>query len=213
MSIGHGTSDAAARTDDFSFGDVLVRTGIADHAEVQVGWTAYGHETVLDRATRSRSHADGVGDVTLAVQRAFGGTDGPIAARAFITLPTGTGPLASGDWGGGVMIPLSIELSKSLEFDLTPEVDAAVDASGSGRHLAYGSAIGLGVKLSERLSLAVDATAFRDDDPDDAATKLTAGASLAQMIGKVTQVDVGTVVDFTTSDPGVEVYFGVARKF
>ena len=83
----------------------------------------------------------------------------------------------------------------------------------SGRHLAYGSAIGLAFELSDKLGLATDFAAMRDDDPAGARTKLTAGSSLAWMVSDATQLDVGTVVAVDAPDPEVELYFGISRRF
>ena len=202
--------NAIQSIDTVVLGNFLLRTGISQTAEVQLGWTAIGIERQRDRVSGVTSRDHGTGDVTVAVQQGLGK---PAAIRAFVTLPTGSGPLGVGDWSAGAMVPLAFALSHSFELDLTPEVDAAVNASGKGRHLAYGSVIGLGVGLTGNVSLALDAALFRDDDPSGHASRATAGASLAWMASRNLQLDVGTVAGLNTNTPDLEAYFGVVRRF
>lgn len=205
--------NAQATIDTVALADLLVRTGVGETSEIQVGWTAYGFARSRDRATGGVSHDHGTGDVTLALQKGFGKPDGPAAIRAFVTLPTGGSTLGAGDWGAGVMLPMAFDLSDVVEFDLTPEVDAAVDADGNGRHLAYGTVAGLGFSLSDHWNLALDAALFRDNDPSGHMTTATAGASLAWMLGKNTQLDLGAIVGLNRNTPDSEAYFGVVRRF
>ena len=205
--------DASARTDSFTLGDFLVRTGVTQSAEIQIGWAALGFARTRDRATGAQTHDRGTGDVTVALQKTLGAPDAPIAIRGFVTLPTGGGPLGAGDWGAGAMVPMAFNLSDSVELDLTPEVDAAVNARGDGRHLAYGSVFGLGFKLSDAWNLAVDAALFRDRDPSGVTTSATMGASLAWMANRNLQLDIGTVAGLNRDTPDIETYFGVVRRF
>lgn len=205
--------NAAQRIDTVVLGNFLLRTGISQTAEIQLGWTGIGIERQRDRVSGVTSHDHGTGDVTVAVQQGLGKVGGSAAIRAFVTLPTGSGPLGAGDWSAGAMVPLAFALLHGVELDLTPEVDAAVDASGKGRHLAYGSVIGMGVGLTSDVSLALDATLFRDIDPSGHASRATAGVSLAWMAGRNLQLDVGTVAALNANAPNLEAYFGVVRRF
>lgn len=215
IGLGDWTHDRNAdqSKDMVSLGNILLRTGISQTAEVQLGWTAFGSQIQRDRFSGARTHESGVGDVTLAVQQDLGKVGGPAAVRAFVTLPTGSGPLAAGDWGAGAMLPLAFNLTSRLELDLTPEIDAAVNSSGNGRHLAYGSVIGLGLDLHHHLSLAVDAAFFRDQDPSGHNSRETGGVSLAWMAGRNLQLDVGTIFGLNADSTDVEAYFGLVRRF
>lgn len=205
--------DTAENIDTVLLGEALFRAGLSQRAEVQIGWTPQGFVRQRDNANGNTSREHGSGDVTLAVQRGLGRVGGPAAIRLFVTVPTGSGPLAAGDWGGGAMVPLAFNLSDRLEVDFTPEVDAAVNASGNGRHIAYGSVAGFGLDLHHHLSLAVDAALFRDRDPGGASSRATASTSLAWMAGRNLQLDVGVVAGLNGAMPDKEAYFGLARRF
>ncbi len=170
----------ASRSDTIIIGQSALRIGIADHGELAIGWTPFATQRLRDSLTGLVSRQSGIGDVTFAVKRSFGKADAPMMAiKAFVTAPVGTAPAGAGDWTAGAVIPVSIPLSGTIQLSLTPEVDAVPNGSGAGHHLAYGSAGGVGVKLSNALGLGADLRVLRDDDPNGATTKATIGTSLA----------------------------------
>ena len=60
-----------------------------------------------------------------------------MALLPFVTLPSGRKDVGAGDWGAGTIITTSYKLNDTLSLEMTPEIDAAVNESGSGRHLAW----------------------------------------------------------------------------
>ncbi len=204
------------RTDTVIVGDTAIRYGVTDRSEVQIGWTALGFVRTRQSAPRTVEHDSGTGDVTVAFKQSLRNPDGSalsIAVQPFVTLPTGGKAIGAGDWGAGLLIPMSNDLNDTVQVQLTPEIDAAVDSDGHGRHLAYGAVAGLGVSLSDSVSVTVEGSAFRDTDPDDRATELLAAASLAWQPGGDWQVDVGTAIGLNRSSPDAQFSFGVARRF
>ena len=204
---------ADSRTDTLATGQALVRIGLADSTEVQIGWTAYGHVRTRDRASGATTRVGGIGDVTLALRRSLGPANGPIAIQPYVTLPTGGDAIGTGDWSAGVLLPIALPLGKGVQLALTPQVAAAVDSDGAGRHLAFGSAIGISTPLTPSLSGAIEASVARDDDPTGASTTALASASLACMVAPNTQLDVGSVAGLNAASPDIELYIGISRRF
>jgi hypothetical protein len=202
------------RTDSVTIGQSQVRFGIADHGEVAVGWTPFARHYSLDRATGQIDRQSGIGDISLALKRSFGRADAPrIAILATVTLPVGKPPSGAGDWGAAVQLPVALSLSDKLQVSLTPEIDATPNASGSGHHIAYGGAMGLGLTLAKALAVGADVRMVRDDDPSGGATKATAGLSFALQCGANTQFDLGGNFGLNAVSPDVEIYIGFARRF
>ncbi|MDB5702611.1 MAG: hypothetical protein JWL66_2810 [Sphingomonadales bacterium] len=202
-----------ARTDTVIAGDLLVRYGLDATTEVQLGWTAYGHVRVRDNATGMVSRTGRTGDVLLSFRKSLSGPNGKVAIQPFVTVPVGRSPVGAGDWGAGVILPFGFDLGQGIQLAFTPEIDAAVDQDGSGRHLSYSNVIGLSEPLTKTLNLTEELSAARDNDPSGHSTTLLASASLAYQPGKNSQFDVGTVAGLNRNSPDVEVYFGIARRF
>jgi len=214
------TRDAATREDVFLTGDFLVRYGVADHAEVQVGWTSLGFSRSRDRtaggAAGGVDHRSGTGDVTLALRRNLASPDGSgfsAALMPFVSLPTGRQPIGAGDWGAGVRLPVSYELSDRWSLVTTTEVDAAVDEDAHGRHLAFSEAAGLALKLGETLTATAEYQVTADHDPEGHSTAHLSGLSLGWQPADNLQLDLGANAGLDRDAPDVEVYVGIARRF
>ncbi|MET0309269.1 MAG: transporter [Sphingomonas sp.] len=208
--------DLATRSDSWTAGDLLVRLGVTDTLEVQAGWTAFGAVRSQDRATGASTTTRGTGDVTLAVRRNLSHPDGSgfsAAVMPFVTLPTGGNTIGAGDWGAGMIVPLSYSLNDVLAVALTPEADAAVDGDRRGRHLAYGSVIGLSAAISPKVSSTIEFQAVRDNDPAGHATQALASLSLAWQPKDRLQLDAGAVAGLNRASPDAELYVGIARRF
>jgi hypothetical protein len=136
-----------------------------------------------------------------------------VALQAFVTLPTGKMPVGAGDWGAGIRLPVQLPLSEKLQLGLTPEVDAKVNSSGSGRHTAYGGAASLGYALTPALSISTDLSVFRDDDPTGATTIAVSGLSLAWQVTENTQLDISGGAGLNNNSPDIQLQFGIARLF
>lgn len=199
--------------DTWLFGDTLVRLGLDASSEIAVGWTPFGH--VRERGASGR-RADRVGDVTLEYKRNLRNPDGhgfAIAVEPIVTLPVGRTPVGAGTWSAGLMVPMTYDLSDALQFELMPEIDAAANENGAGRHLAYGSVIGLEYDVADAWELVGEVQWRRDDDPVEPSRQAVAGLAVAWQPSDVVQFDIGSVFGLTGGAPAARLYAGVARHF
>lgn len=218
LSLGDWTRDRAStvRTTDWVVGDMLARVGVNEVAEVRIGWTAFGRQTIRDVVAGTRATDSGVGDLSLGVKYNLMSPDGSgtsVGLLPSITLPTGSGPLAAGDWSASLQLPVSFELGGSIAFGLTPEVAAAVDSDGDGRHAAYALTGGFGFSPIENLAVAIEAQVSRDDDPSGASTATLAGLAFGYQTGDNSQIDFGSQFGLNANAPDVQLYVGITRRF
>jgi hypothetical protein len=207
---------ADTRTDTILAGDLAVRAGIAQHAELRLAWPPWGHVRVHDKASGAIDTQSGTGDVRLGLKRNLVSPDGggfSLALLPSVSLPTGGMAIGAGDWGAGLQVPASLALTPSLSLVMTPEFDAAVNQRRSGRHLAWGSAAGLAVAAAKGLNLAFEAAVLHDDDPAGASTSATAGVAAGLMLGENFQADVSGTFGLNAATPGLRLAFGIARRF
>lgn len=205
---------AGERTDTLVLGDVLLRYGLDEDLEAQIGWTAIG--LARERGGAGTRHSSGVGDVRLALRRNLLHPDGSgfsIALMPFVTLPVGSAPAGAGDWGAGLLVPLSYQLPNGLQLDFTAEADGSPDSDGSGRHLTYGGIAGLDVPLGTKVAATFELAGERDEDPAGAQSRLLGGASLAWMATRSFQVDAGANFGLSGGADDLQLYLGIARRF
>ena len=208
-------AQAGAQSDSLVLGDLLVRYGLTDRVEAQIGWQALG--LVRTRAAAGGvEHLSGTGDVRLALRGNLLNPDGSglsIALMPQLTLPTGGEAIGERDWSAALLLPVSYELGDGIQMAFTGEIDHVSDAEGDGHHLAYGAVFGLEAPLGEALSAAVELAASRDEEPGEHATELLGGLSLAWSPSDSLQLDAGTSIGLNNAAADLEVYFGVARRF
>lgn len=207
---------ADQRQDTILAGDLLLRFGLAPTTELQVGWTPYGQVRTRDKLTGAVDTTRGVGDVVVGLRQNISHPDGKgfsVAIQPFVSVPVGRTPIGAGDWGGGVVLPVSYELSDKLTAEFTGELDAAVDEDGHGRHDAYSGIVGLGYAVSDTLTATGEFSLERDDDPADAHTEALAAASLAWQPGKTYQIDILAVAGLNHDAPDFRLVTGGAIVF
>ena len=206
-------ADPSSSEDDLTYGNLLVRAGLDSKTELQIGFNGYGTAHSRDRISGTNSHQQGPGDLSVGLRRSLSGPGGAIAVQANITLPIGGGGIGAGDWSAQLRLPIRYKLQRGFELDLTPEVDAAVNASGSGRHPAYGAVVGLAHGLGPNLSLAAEIGAWHNDEPHGHATDLRGALSLAWQAGRNWQIDIEGDAGLTAAAPRHSLMVGLARRF
>jgi Putative MetA-pathway of phenol degradation len=205
-----------SRSDEIDAGEIQLRYGVGPSTELRIGWTAYGHVRIRDRATGAIETMSGTGDVTLGIKQGLINPDGKalsIAILPSISLPSGGDAIGAGDWGASLLLPVTYALNDTVQLELTPEMDAAVDANGNGRHLAYSVAGGVGVRLSEAWNVTGELQASQDDDPSGHGSEHRAALSFAYQFGKDVQLDAAVIAGIDHDTPDVEAYFGISKRF
>jgi hypothetical protein len=208
--------DSTQRSDTVLVGDSFVRLGLSDSIEAQFGWTPFGHVRTRDKLAGTVDSANRVGDATLGLKANLLHPDGSgvsVAVQPFVTIPVGRAPLGAGDWGAGVVVPVTFDLSDTVNFATTTEADAAVDQGGHGRHFAASETLGLGFKLSKTLTATIEGQVLRDEDPAGSTTQGLASLSLAWLAKNNLQFDIGGVAGLNRDAPDLELYVGMSRRF
>ena len=208
--------DGDTRQDTLLIGDTLVRIGLTDAVEAQVGFTPFGHVYERDRGSGTVSHTNRVGDALIGLKANFHDPDGSgfsISAQPFVTVPVGRAPVGAGDWGAGIVVPFTYDVGHSLSLQFTPELDAAVDGDGHGRHFAASNVFGLGFGVTNKVSGTVEYQFVQDNDPDGHTSQSLASLSFGYTPTPDWQLDVGAVAGLNHAAPDVELYTGVSHRF
>jgi opacity protein-like surface antigen len=207
---------ADSREDTVLAGDLLVRFGLGNSTEAQIGWTGFGHVRTRDKLTGAIDTVDGVGDIRLALRQNLKSPDGSgfsFGVEPFVTLPVGREPIGDGDWGAGVVVPVTYNLTDAWNLAFTGQAEAAVDEDGHGRHFAYSGIAGLGYALSKQWTAVAELSLARDDDPIDSHTEAVAAGSLAWQPRTGLQFDVLGTVGLNHAAPDFRLVSGGAILF
>lgn len=206
------STSPAGRDDSLAFADTVVRLGLGHATEVEVGLGGWTRQR--SRVGAAVSTVRGLGDATFAVRHGFGGeADAKVAVEGFVSAPVGRAPGGAGDWGAGLLLPVALPLMAGFTLAATPEIDAAVNGSGHGRHLAWGSVVSLSHALTRTVSASAEVSAFRDEDPDDDSTESRLALAAAWHAAPRLQIDVEFDTGLTHATPDHALIVGFARQF
>ncbi len=205
-----------ARTDTVLVGDVIARFGIGPRTEVQASWTPYGRVRTRDKATGAVDIASGVGDVRLALRQNLQGPDGKgfsFGLEPFVTLPVGNAEIGAGDWGAGMVLPVSFDLGEAANLAFTGTAEALPDEDGDGRHLSLAGIVGLGFELGRQVTVVGEVSMQRDDDPHGRRTLTVAAGSVAWQPAETWQLDLLVAAGLNRDTPDLQVALGGAVVF
>lgn len=105
---------------------LLVKFGLTNSIDLQLGIDPYTLDRTTDRATGTTSTTDGFGDTVLRLKINLWGNDGgetALAVMPFVKAPTATGGLGNGDAEGGLIVPFSMALPCEFTLGLMAELD------------------------------------------------------------------------------------------
>jgi len=199
----------AGDTEVTSVGQTLAKAGLSGSSDVEIGFTPYVsvHQPGLD--------ASGAGDVVVRYKQRLTGPDAPVQAAIlpFVKLPTASHSIGNGKVEGGVAMPLSTAIGKSVTLTLGPEVDLLADSGGHGLHLAVTNLVNLGWSAAPRLSLAAELWNSQNFDPAGTQRLWSADASAAYLVSDRVQIDAGANAALNRATPNIELYGGLSILF
>jgi hypothetical protein len=207
------THDEAAdfTADATTIGSTLIKYGVSDRADIELGVTPL----IRLRATGTRTES-GFGDTLLRVKYALTPNGAPVtvALDPFVKLPTANRIFGNGKVEAGLAVPVSAALGKSpLTLSLTPEVDWLADGDGNGHHAAMVQVVGLGLAATSLLTLGAELWGQRDWDPAGSGRQASADASAAYLVNGNVAIDGGANFGLNDQTPDTEVYAGVSVRF
>lgn len=219
MDLATWTSDRASgvRTDTLSLAPFNLKYGIGRSTDVQLVVEPYLVRTETDRATAARRRVAGFGDVTLRVKHNLWGNDAnenggttALAVMPFVTLPTNARDLGSRKAEFGLIVPLSVALSGSVDLGLMTELDMV--ENGRGYAPSFVNSATLGFSLTDRLGLYTEI--FTERTAARAARWVVTGdAGLTYRLIDNLQLDAGANIGLTRAADDVQVFVGLSRRF
>lgn len=206
------TETGGARTELLTIGASVVKFGLSERSDLQIGFTPYAE---IKMRGGPRRRISGVGDVFVRYKHRLTGPKAPVqvAAIPFVKLPAAAGGLGNGKVEGGLAVPISFALFGPATATLGPEIDVLADADGDGRHLALVNLINVSAPVAPRLTLAGEVWTNFNFDPDGIVEQASFDAAIAYAVSGDLQLDFGANVGLTDATADFEAYVGVALRF
>lgn len=204
---------AEGRTDTFTWGSVNLKAGLLPNADLQVVFDAYVEEKQTG-PNGLKETTSGSGDPEVRLKVNFFGNDGgrtALAVMPFVRIPTGS-DLSGGEWEGGMILPLSVELTKKISLGLMLEMDLVRDAADGGYTQEWLHTAVLGIELTETLGLYLE---YAGTAGPEAAFQYQAGCGggFTWAASKNVQWDIGGRIGLNAAAEEAGFFTGITRRF
>lgn len=208
--------NAAERDDTILGGDFLARFGVTPSTELQLAWTPVAYARTRDKATGEITRVARPGDARLAVRQNLRNPDGKglsFGVEPFVTVPVGRSPVGAGTWGAGAVLPVTYDVSDTVNVGFTGELDAAPDDDGDGRHFQYSGIAATSLAVTKTLSLTIEGELIRNRDPMEHVTQALGGVGMLWKYSKTRAVYAEAIGGLNHDSPDVQLYAGLAALF
>lgn len=147
------------KVNGFAIGSSLLKVGLANFLDFQLGIEPYIHNRAFNQATGTTEVTDGFGDITLRMKFSLLGNDGgkfALGVMPLVTIPTKKGDAVGSDhYLAGLIVPVALELPRGWDLGAQTQVNVVHNELSNGFHpefintvvLGYGIAEGLGAYL------------------------------------------------------------------
>lgn len=131
----------------WTFGEFNFKYGLTNAIDLQLIVPTW------QRVKEDGDVSEGIGDITLRTKINLWGNDsGPtsLALLPFVTMPSGSNGIGSGEAEAGLIIPFSIDLPAPFSLGLMTEMDAAFDSDRDKHFARWINSFVLGIDVTDR---------------------------------------------------------------
>lgn len=208
--------DRSERTRTFSLGSPVLRYGITDNAEIQVGANVF---TRLKRGVSDEAAGEtirGLGASFVASKVNLFGNDGGDRSMALVgtlRLPTASRGLGAEHVEASIDLPFTTLLGSPLwRLTLQPHLGLLRNDAGTAHRGSYGAAAQLEYALSATVTLGIEVATYIWREVDLYSSS-SVDLSLSWMMFENTQVDVAVHVGLDERTPSANPYLGISHRF
>ncbi len=194
---------------------VLFKIGLLNSVDLQIGLDPYTHERTTDRPTATTTRAEGFGDTLVRLKVNLWGNDGgdtALAIMPFITFPTASRGLGSGNVEGGVIVPLAIALPHEFSLGLMAEVDFIRSAADDRYVVDFVHTATVSRALVGDLAGYLEYAGFVNLNGDDD-YRAFANAGLTYALSADAQLDAGIRLGLTRAAEDLGLFAGLSFRF
>ena len=196
----------------YIYANPTVRVGVTNDVELQIG-APLANLFVTGGSDRSR--AAGMGDTTVALKANLLGNDGGnhvLAILPTIKLPTAARNLGNGYAEFLVSVPYNYALTRDLALTLEPSVGALRNGDNTAYRDSWGFILGLDQTIAKVFVASIEVAAQASTARGEA-TNWSVSPSLAWLVSKNVQLDVGLVMGLNKATPRYDASCGLSLRF
>ena len=208
--------DSSKQTRTYSLGSPVLRFGITENAELQVGSNMFTRLKQGDTSEVDSATIHGFGGSFIASKVNVFGNDGGDRSMALVgtlRLPTGSRGLGPDGVEASFDLPFTTTLgSPDWRLTLQPHLSLLRDDLGSGYRMHTGAAAQLEYALTRTLTLGAELATYVWREPR-LSSSTSLDLSVSWMTSANTQLDVAVHIGLDARTPYANPYLGISHRF
>ncbi|MGH7132994.1 MAG: transporter [Phycisphaerales bacterium] len=208
-------NDASETRRAFAVAPMLLKVGLLNNVDLQIGIDPYTWEKTTDRTTNVSGTAQGFGDTVARLKVNLWGNDGgetALAIMPFVKFPTADSDLGNGDVEGGIIVPLAIALPDEFSLGLMAEFDFNRSAADDRHVVDFVHTITIGRGLIGELGGYIEFAGFANLNGDERYRGYF-DAGLTYGLTADIQLDTGIRAGLTESADDFGLFVGISMRF
>jgi len=209
-------SDHEQATRSYSLGTPLIKAGITDWADLEVGLALFNDVESKDLASNTSAHASGFGDVLLGSKINLFGNDGgnqSMAVLPFVKLPTASNGVGNGVTEYTLNIPYTITLNDPWSLTLEPAFGLLKNYNDDGHHGDASFLVNINRTIFTKTITAALEFASELSADHNIGNQYTLDPSLQWVVSPGVQLDVGVYLGLNRAAPDYNPYTGISFRF
>ena len=204
-------------TENFIYPDPVLKLGLTNNIDFEMGFVPYLEQHITDRATDEKIDLHGFGDTTARVKVNLFGNDGGnwvMAAIPYVKIPTADPGLGNGRTEGGLILPIEYQISDTLNVVYEPEFDALQNVNGDqrGKHASISNLVAVNQTFLEKFTGSVELYSSVSEEAHGAAI-YTLDTALTYLITPTLQIDTAIYFGLNRNAPDFNPYIGLSQRF
>lgn len=199
-----------SKTETSTWGQINLKAGLTADIDLQLVFDTY--QEVRTSSGGNTLRQSGFGDVSVRLKKNLWGNDegrSALALMPYVTIPTGT-ELSANAWQGGLIAPFAYEINDRFGFGAMGQVDLVHDADTQGYDLEWLVSATIGMDITDKWGVFVEAVAIAGEDADFIAL-FNSGVTFALTDNFV--LDAGVRIGLNRAAPDIGVFSGVSFRF
>lgn len=213
-------NDDGVTTRSLAVAPVLIKFGLLNSVDLQIGLDPYTHTRTKDRATGDTDSGDGFGDTLVRVKFNLWGNDAPdesmggtsLAIMPFVSFPTATSGLGSGQTDWGIIVPLGMELPGGFDLGAMIEFDVSRSEQDDRTVVDFVHTITLGHAIAGDLNGYIEYAGFANLNHDERYRGYF-DFGLTYGLTDDIQLDGGARVGLTRASDDIGLFVGLSMRF
>lgn len=209
-------TDDGTRVDGYSIMPMLLKVGLTNWMDVELGLDPYVHNSTYDTSTNFKDLHNGFGDVVSRLKINFLGNDSgqlALGTIAFIKIPTNQNDISNHAYEGGIIVPISYDLNEQWAVAGQPQFNIASRSSGNGHTFEFSGTLDVVRSFTDRFCAFIEFFATVNEEAGQPWLGTIDAGMTYELVPGYLLIDAAVDMGVTQSSDDMNALFGFTFRY